>query len=59
MNAREIKYLELLSHNFPNVPATAAEIVRLRPGEQVFHFISLHDCDCHSRHLLSLFPDSA
>jgi len=30
MNEREIKYLELLSKNFPNVPATAAEIVRLQ-----------------------------
>ena len=30
MNTREIKYLELLSKNFPNVPATAAEIIRLQ-----------------------------
>ncbi len=30
MNDRDIKYLELLSKNFPNVPATAAEIVRLQ-----------------------------
>ena len=30
MNGREIKYLELLSKNFPNVPATAAEIIRLQ-----------------------------
>ena len=30
MNPRDLKYLELLSKNFPNVPATAAEIVRLQ-----------------------------
>ena len=30
MNGRVIKYLELLSKNFPNVPATAAEIIRLQ-----------------------------
>ena len=30
MNERDIKYLELLSKNFPNVPSTAAEIVRLK-----------------------------
>ena len=30
MKERDIKYLELLSKNYPNVPATAAEIVRLQ-----------------------------
>ena len=30
MNERDIKYLELLSKNFPNVHATAAEIARLQ-----------------------------
>lgn len=30
MNERDIKYLELLSKNFPNIPAAAAEIVRLQ-----------------------------
>ena len=30
MNERDIKYLQLLSKNFPNIPATAAEIVRLQ-----------------------------
>ena len=30
MNERDIKYLELLSNNFPNVHAAAAEIVRLQ-----------------------------
>ena len=30
MNERDIKYLELLSKNFPNVNATAAEIARLQ-----------------------------
>ena len=29
MNERDLKYLELLSKNFPNVASTAAEIVRL------------------------------
>lgn len=29
MNEPNMKYLELLSKNFPNIPATAAEIVRL------------------------------
>ena len=30
MNEPDVKYLELLSKNFPNVNATAAEIVRLQ-----------------------------
>ena len=30
MNDRDIKYLELLAKNYPNVHATAAEIVRLQ-----------------------------
>ena len=30
MNDLDIKYLQLLSTNFPNVPSTAAEIVRLQ-----------------------------
>ncbi len=30
MNEYDVKYLELLSKNFPNINATAAEIVRLR-----------------------------
>lgn len=30
MNEHELKYLELLSRNFPNVPSAAAEIVRLQ-----------------------------
>ena len=30
MNELDVKYLELLSKNFPNVNATAAEIVRLQ-----------------------------
>ena len=30
MNHRDLKYLELLSKNYPSIPATAAEIVRLK-----------------------------
>ena len=30
LNQRDIKYLELLSKNYPSIPATAAEIVRLK-----------------------------
>ncbi len=30
MNERDLRYLELLSKNYPSIPATAAEIVRLQ-----------------------------